>query len=62
MNGVLASAHLTASSAGNGLLVVIAFIVFLVAAVLAWLPPRAYWASAVAAGLALFMLALLLGP
>jgi len=46
----------------HGFLVLIAFFVFVIAAILAWfLPPRAHWATLVAVGLALCMLALLFG-
>jgi len=46
----------------HGFLILIAFILFAVAAVVAWVvEPRAVWATFVAAGLALFMLALLFG-
>jgi len=46
----------------HGFLVLIAFLLFAVAAVVAWvIEPRAIWATFVAAGLALFMLALLFG-
>lgn len=62
MSAVLASANITASAAGNGILVLIALIAFAVAAVVAWVvTPRAIWASAVALGLALYMAALLIG-
>lgn len=45
-------------SGAHGFLILIAFIVFLIAAVIAWLvPPRAYYAAALAVGLALFMFA-----
>ena len=44
----------------HGFLILIAFLLFAVAAVVAWVvSPRAIWATFVAAGLALFMLALL---
>lgn len=44
----------------HGFLVLVAFIVFLIAAVIAWIAtPKAHWAGAVAAGLALYMLSLL---
>lgn len=60
--GTLASMSLTAGPAGNGILVLLALVVFLVAAVVAWVvTPRAIWATAVALGLALYMAALLLG-
>lgn len=63
MNGYLASANITASAAGNGILVLIACIAFFVAAGVAWfVTPRAIWATLLAAGLAVYMLALLLGP
>lgn len=45
-------------SGAHGVLILIAFILFAVAAVIAWVvAPRAVWATFVAAGLALFMLA-----
>ena len=60
--GTLASASLSAGPGANGILVLVALILFAVAAVVAWVvTPRAIWASCVAAGLALFMAALLLG-
>lgn len=60
--GTLASMTLTAGPAGNGILVLLALVVFLVAAVVAWVvTPRAIWATCVALGLALYMAALLLG-
>jgi hypothetical protein len=65
MSGLAASmagANITASAAGNGILVLIALILFAVAAVVAWVvTPRAIWASCVALGLALYMAALLIG-
>lgn len=46
----------------HGFLILIAFLLFAVAAVVAWfVEPRAIWATFVATGLALFMLALLFG-
>jgi hypothetical protein len=55
VNGVLASG-LTVSGA-HGVFILIALILFAVAAVIAWvIEPRAVWATFVAAGLALFML------
>lgn len=55
---VLASSF--AVSGVHGFLVLIAFLLFAVAAIVAWLvEPRAIWATFVAGGLALFMLALL---
>lgn len=46
----------------HGFLILIAFLLFAVAAVVAWVvAPRAIWATFVASGLALFMLALLFG-
>ena len=63
MTGYLASANITASAAGNGLLVLIACILFFVGAGVAWfVTPRAIWATLTSAGLAVFMLALLIGP
>jgi hypothetical protein len=45
-------------SGAHGVLILLAFLLFLVAAVVAWvIAPRAVWATFVAAGLALFMLA-----
>ena len=58
MNGYLASGFTV--SGVHGFLILIAFLLFAVAAVVAWVvTPRAIWATFVAAGLALFMLALL---
>ena len=52
-----ASFHVTGA---HGVLILIAGILFLIAAVIAWvIAPRAVWATAVAAGLAVYMLALL---
>jgi uncharacterized membrane protein YqjE len=46
----------------HGFLILVAFLLFAVSAVIAWVvEPRAVWATFVAAGLALFMLALLFG-
>lgn len=46
----------------HGFLILIAFLLFAVAAIVAWfVEPRAIWATFVAAGLGLFMLALLFG-
>lgn len=60
--GVLASASLSAGPTLNGWLVLFALVVFLVAAVVAWVvAPRAIWATAVAFGLALLCAAWLLG-
>jgi hypothetical protein len=62
MSGYLASANITASAAGNGILVLIACILFFVAAGVAWLvTPRALWAMLLSGGLAVYMLALLIG-
>jgi uncharacterized membrane protein YqjE len=45
----------------HGFLILIAFILFAVAAIIAWVvQPRAVWATFVAAALALFMLAQLI--
>jgi uncharacterized membrane protein YqjE len=45
----------------HGFLILIAFLLFAVAAIIAWVvQPRAVWATFVAAGLALFMLAQLI--
>jgi hypothetical protein len=47
-------------SGAHGVLILIAFILFAVAAVVAWVvAPRAVWATFVAAGLAIYMLSLL---
>lgn len=47
-------------SGAHGFLVLIAFIVFVIAAFLAWfIAPRAIWGTLIAAGLAAYMLALL---
>lgn len=60
---VLASMSLTASAAGNGILVLVACILAFVAAGVAWfLTPRAIWGTLTALALALYFLALLLGP
>ena len=67
MNGlaaghVLASLSLTAGPAANGILVLVAMVAFVIAAFVAWfIQPRAIWGTLVALGLALFMLALLVG-
>jgi hypothetical protein len=46
----------------HGFLLLLAFLVFVIAAFLAWfIAPRAIWGTLVAAGLAAFMLALLFG-
>ena len=59
----LASMSLTASAAGSGLLVLVALVLFAVATVIAFfVTPRALWAGFTSAGLAVFMLALLIGP
>lgn len=59
----LASANITASAAGNGILILIACILFFVAAGVALFlaPPRNWWAILVSAGLAVWTLALLFG-
>jgi hypothetical protein len=45
-------------SGAHGVLILIAFLLFLIAAVVAWvIAPRAVWATFVAAGLALWALA-----
>lgn len=60
--GNLASFAITASAAGNGILTLIALILFGVAAfIAAFLAPRNWWAVLVSAGLAVYMLALLIG-
>jgi len=47
-------------SGAHGFLILIAFLLFAVAGIVAWfVEPRAIWATFVAAGLALYMLALL---
>jgi hypothetical protein len=47
-------------SGTHGILVLIALIIFVIAAVIAWIAtPKAHWAGAVAAGLAVYMLSLL---
>lgn len=57
-----ASLNMTAAGGANGLLVLIALIVFVIAAFVSWfITPRAIWGTLVALGLALFMLALLVG-
>jgi hypothetical protein len=62
VSGYLASANISASAAGNGILVLIACILFFVAAGVAWfVTPRAIWGTLIAAGLAVYMLALLIG-
>jgi hypothetical protein len=59
---VLASATITASAAGNGILVLIACILLFIAAGVAWfVTPRAIWATLLSGGLAVYMLALLTG-
>lgn len=63
MNGNLASVGITASTAGNGILVLIALILFAVAGGLAIIiKPVNWWAVLIAAGLAIYMAALLIGP
>lgn len=62
MSGYLASASITASAAGNGILVLIACILAFVAAGVAWfMAPRAIWGTLVAAALGIYFLALLIG-
>ena len=62
MTGALASMAITASAAGNGILVLIALILAAVAAFIAgFIAPRNWWAVLVAAALAVYMLALLIG-
>jgi hypothetical protein len=57
-SGVLASGLQV--SGAHGVLILIALILFIVAAIIAWvIAPRAVYATFVAAGLALYMLALL---
>lgn len=47
-------------SGAHGFLILVAFLLFAVSAIIAWVvEPRAIWATFVAAGLALYMLALL---
>lgn len=59
----LASVGITASAAGNGILVLIACILFFIAAGVAWfVTPRAIWGTLVGVGLGLYVLALLVGP
>lgn len=59
----LAAVGITASPAGNGILVLIALILAFIAAGVAWfMAPRALWGTLVAAALGLYFLALLLGP
>lgn len=61
--GTLASVGITASAAGNGILVLIALIMFAVAGILALIiKPVNWWAVLIAAALAIFMAALLVGP
>lgn len=58
MNGYLASGFTV--SGVHGFLILIAFLLFAVAAIVAWVvAPRAIYATFMAAGLALYMLALL---
>lgn len=62
MDHVLAGANITASAAGNGILVLAACVLFFVGAGVAWfVAPRAIWAMLTSAGLAVYMLALLIG-
>lgn len=59
MNGVLAASFTV--SGVHGFLVLIAFLLCIVAAIIAWVvTPRAIWAAFVAGGLALFFLAQLI--
>lgn len=59
MYATASSSSFTVSGA-HGFLILLAFLVFLIAAVIAWFVlPRAHWGAAVAAGLALYMLSLL---
>lgn len=63
MSGYLASVGITASTAGNGILVLIALILFALAGGLAFIiKPVNWWAVLTAAGLAVYMAALLVGP
>jgi uncharacterized membrane protein YqjE len=58
VNGYLASGFTV--SGVHGFLILIAFLLFAVAAIVAWVvAPRAIYATFMAAGLALYMLALL---
>lgn len=64
MHPLAQAANFSMSAAGgaNGLLVALALFLFAVAAILAAiLAPRNWWAILVGAGLAMFMLALLVG-
>jgi hypothetical protein len=65
MTHLAAAAPLASSftvSGAHGFLILIAFIAFIIAAFLAWfIAPRQIWGTLVAAGLALYMLALLFG-
>ena len=63
MSGNLASVGITASAAGNGILVLIALIIFAFAGGVAFIviKPVNWWAVLVAAGLAIYMAALLVG-
>jgi hypothetical protein len=55
-----ASASQFTVSGAHGFIILIALFVFVIAAIIAWfVPPRAHWGAAVAAGLALYMLSLL---
>lgn len=58
MHDVLAASFTV--SGVHGFLILIAFLLFAVAAILAWVMAKAYWATFVAAGLALFMFAQLI--
>ena len=59
---VLASFSITAGPGANGILVLIALILFFVAALLAVIiKPVNWWAVLTAAGLGVYMLALLIG-
>jgi hypothetical protein len=56
-----ASAAAFSVSGVHGFLVLIAFLVFFAAAIVAWfVTPRAVWGTAISAGLALYMLAQLI--
>lgn len=62
MNHYLASVGITASAAGNGILVLISLILFAIAGGLAFiLKPVNWWAVLIAAGFAVYMAALLVG-
>lgn len=68
MSHVLASAaqaagvSITAAGGANGILVLIAAILFGIAGIVAWfVAPRDIWATFISAGLTVFMVALLIG-